>query len=85
MALRAVRVSVDDTQDLIADARDADSFLVTNRAAANSVYVGATGVTSATGYELKAGETLEIDLEGEDKAYAICAGGLTATLHVLKV
>lgn len=85
MALRSARVSVDETADLVADARDADSFLITNRAVANSVYIGKSDVASTTGYELKAGESLEIDLDGEDKAYAICASGLTATVHVLKV
>jgi hypothetical protein len=84
--IRAARIAVDDDPQVeIASARDADSFLITNRDAANSVYVGATGVTSAAGYELKAGESIELDLDGEDKAYAICSTGQSATLHVLKV
>jgi hypothetical protein len=82
--IRAARVTVDQTVDLVASARDASSHLITNRNATNSVYLGGSNVTDTTGYELKAGESREVYLSGEDQLYAICAAGLSAVLHILK-
>lgn len=57
------------------------SVLVTNRHASASVDVGDSGVTVGGGYELKAGESVTIDLEAtsgqhaNEGAFAIAASG----------
>lgn len=57
-----------------------------NRDAANSVYLGGANVTAAAGanpgYELKAGESIEVDA-AIDSVYGICAAGLTARVDIL--
>lgn len=59
------------------------SILVTNRHATVSVYLGPSIVTS-TGYELKAGESVSVDLNPGETLYAIAASG-SVSVHVLEV
>ncbi len=59
------------------------SILATNRHATVSVYLGPSGVDS-TGYEIKAGESVSIDLYPGESIYAVAASG-TVTVHVLEV
>lgn len=84
MPFRGVRVAVADVRSVVATARDAEYFILTNRDATDSVYLGDVTVTAANGYELKPGESVEVQLDGEDSAYGICSGGLAASVHVLK-
>lgn len=68
---------------VLLDGRDATHFLIHNKHATVSVWLGESGVTAATGYELAAGETLECELTGKDKLYAK-SGGADVLVHVLK-
>lgn len=59
------------------------SMLVRNRGTA-AVYLGASDVTTATGFQLDAGEAVAVDLSTVDNGlYAIAASG-THTCHVLQ-
>lgn len=94
MAFTAVRVTVDSTRDEIARSTSEDfgsglrsvttSALVTNQDATNSVFLGGPAVTSTDGYELKAGKSIEVVLDGDDVLFGICAAAVTVVVHVLK-
>ncbi len=51
------------------------SGLVLYARAANSVsvFVGALGVTTSTGYELEAGKAVSLDIDDPSKIYVVCA------------
>lgn len=84
MAAKGTRVSVATTATKLnsaaGDGYAGQSLLVRNRGAA-SVFLGASDVTTATGYELLADESLALDLN--EDVYAICASG-TVACHVLE-
>lgn len=82
MAFGAYRVAVDSTRDSINAARAAGEYLVLN-AGAQSCYIGDVTVTDTTGFKLAAGGAVTLNLQGEERAYAICAAGESTTLHVL--
>lgn len=95
MALSAVRVTVGNAAPvMIAKASAIDygtgpssvttSVVVQNSDATNSVFLGGPAVTSADGFELKAGKTIEILLDGNDLLYGICAAAVTVVVHVLR-
>lgn len=95
MAFTAVRVTVDSAgPDEIARASSEDfgsglrsvrtSVLVTNQDATNSVYLGGPSVATTDGYELKAGKSIEVVLDGNDILYGICAATITVVLHLLR-
>ena len=89
MAAAASRITVDDTAGgtplATGDLGPSGArVVVTNRDATNSVDLGPTGLTSGAGYELKAGETVELVLAAGDELYAIAASAATAIVHVLK-
>lgn len=79
------RVPVDDNPAvLVVEGKEGSEALICNRDDTDSVYLGESGVTSATGYELAAGESMYVSIgSDDDDLYAICAPGLAATLHVL--
>lgn len=58
-----------------------ESVVVRNRHATASIYLGGSGVTTANGFEVLPGESVTLDLRGED-VYAI-AGVAGVTVHVL--
>lgn len=51
------------------------SLVVTNTDATNPVWLGPLGVTSGTGHKLPAGASMSIDLQWQDRLYAIATGG----------
>ena len=55
------------------------SITIRNLDAANTVYLGAASVTSATGFPLKPGESFTLD-RNDAAIYGICGSGLTATV-----
>jgi hypothetical protein len=55
---------------------------VRNTDASNPVYLGGSGVTSSTGFLLKAGESMTFNVVGDDSLYAI-ATGATVTVSIL--
>jgi predicted N-acetyltransferase YhbS len=77
MALGTKQVALSTTAAKIADARvEACTVKVKNKDASIVIYVGAIGVTSATGYPLAAGAevTLELSKNSAD-LYAVAASG----------
>jgi len=82
MAFESARVSVAQTAVLLVSGNDY-KFSVRNRGTA-AVYLGDATVTSATGYQLDAGEAVGLQVNPTDALYAIAATG-TQTVHVLKV
>ena len=58
--------------------------VVVKNAGTDSVFVGASDVTAAAGYELIANEIVSYSTVAVDTLYAICDTGGTATLHVLR-
>lgn len=87
MSVAASRVTVGDAATGLhtGDAGPSGTRLtVTNREATNSVALGPSGVTFAGGYELKAGETLQLALPAGDELYAVAGATLSARIDVLK-
>lgn len=86
MAVAAARVNVATSATRLdtaeSDSTAGRSVLVRNRGAA-AVNLGASGVTTATGYQLDAGETVAIDLDPGEQLHGICASG-TVACHVLQ-
>ncbi|MEX2621161.1 MAG: hypothetical protein WD250_13190 [Egibacteraceae bacterium] len=89
MAIEAERVTVTDTAVALNDGIDDHihgySVLVTNRAATTSIDLGPSGVTSGAGVELKAGESISLDLTGGDVIYAVAPALETPRVDVLRV
>jgi hypothetical protein len=56
--------------------------LISNRGAQSAFLDSATPVTSAVGFEVKAGEIFSITLYMSEAIFARCATGLTTTLGV---
>jgi hypothetical protein len=84
----AVRIDVTTTQvQVIASTTDhatSAGLLITNRGS-SAVYLGASGVTAATGYMLDAGQSLAVSEYDSvrDPLFAIAGSG-TQVLHVLR-
>lgn len=87
MAARGTRVNVATNPTRIGGAGNDSvagaALLIRNRGAA-SVFLGASDVTTATGFELLADESLPVDLNEGEALYGICAAG-TVACHVLEV
>lgn len=86
MAVKAARVSVAATATALAqtDTVAVSAILVRNRGTA-AVYLGASDVTTATGFQLDPGESATVEAGTYPLAlYGICASG-TVTCHVLQV
>ena len=87
MALSAARVSVT-TSATVLNAADTDgmqgqALLVRNKHASLSVDLGPAAVASGAGFELAAGEAVNVDLSTGELLYAI-APSSTVTVHVLR-
>lgn len=59
------------------------AILVKVPAGGQVVYIGGANVTTTTGYPLAAGETLSLDIEGDDVVYGIVAA-TTQAVNVLR-
>lgn len=66
------------------DSTSGAAVTLVNRHATVSTYIGAAGVTTGTGFELKAGESISVDLDAGEALYGIVTSG-TGTVHVLEV
>lgn len=73
-AVTATRVTVSTTATLIytAPPGSVGSVLVRNPSAV-SVYLGTVAITTATGFELPAGASVQINLYNQDRLYGIVA------------
>lgn len=69
---------------VLVDGIAGDSFLLRNKSATDSVDLGGSGVASGQGFELAAGESLEVAIPGSDQLYAVAAAGKTVPVHVLR-
>lgn len=87
MAIFVSRISVTDTQIQVNSAVDLANnagLAIRNRGTA-AVYLGPTGVTTATGYQLDPGETLSLSgYAGRDAIFAIAATPGPFVLHTLR-
>ena len=84
MAVSSTAVTVADTATLLATGGSSggDSVAVYNNGA-ETVFLGGSGVTTAAGYPLGAGEHVGIDLERGESLYGIVAAA-TEECRVLK-
>lgn len=87
MAVDAAQVSVGTTETELTGAQTdtvaGQSLVAINKGAA-SVFLGGTGVTTTTGFELAAGESVNVDVNQGEKLFGIVATG-TQTVHVLRI
>ncbi len=61
-------------------------FVTLKNTGANTCYIGPSGVTTATGFALASGATLEnIELKNNETLYGICASSESATIKALQV
>jgi hypothetical protein len=89
MAVRTAQVTVTTSATALQSAADSADSTPGNSVSlyntgATDAYVGGSGVTSSTGFLLKAGAVLSFDLGSADVPYGITASG-TTTVHVLSV
>ena len=77
----SAQVSVDGTAIIIVP--QSQVFQKVYLHATGTIWIGAAGVTSATGYKMDNGDKLEIELSADQDLYAIGNGGTTSTLFVL--
>lgn len=88
MAAQGARVSVGTTETELTGAQTdtiaGQSVVVKLPSAATaSVFLGGTGVTTTTGFELTAGSSISMDLGQGEQLFGIVATG-TQTVHVLR-
>jgi hypothetical protein len=60
------------------------TLVVRNPAAAQTIYLGGSGVTSALGFPLAGGETVTLSLGENDRVWGICATGESTTVRLLE-
>jgi hypothetical protein len=83
-AIVATRVTVATTATLLYTAATGGSnVLIRNPAGGASVYLGAAAVTTATGFELVAGDAVTLPLGPSDPVYGIVTTG-TVIVHVME-
>lgn len=62
---------------------DRKSAIIKNPAGGQSVFLGGSGVTTGTGYELESGDIVDVSLLHGDTIYGIVAA-TTQVVHVLR-
>lgn len=83
MAATATRITVSTTATLLATGDVAGtSILLRVPAGGVTVSLGESDVTTSSGFDLTAGETLSIDLDVDEELYGIVATG-TQSVHTL--
>jgi hypothetical protein len=81
VSLGAAVVTITTSPTLIATGLNGASWLYLHApAGGNTIFVGASGVTTATGYELHKGETATFWLAETDKLYGIVATSTQALM-----
>jgi hypothetical protein len=87
MAVTHQRVSVGTTATQLTldnDGKDGQTVNVQNPVGAVSVYLGGAGVTTTSyGYLLSAGADFSIQLDDDEKLYAVVASG-TQTVNIIR-
>ena len=81
------RVSVGTTATKLTndfDGRDGQTINVQNPSASTTVYLGGEGVTTTSyGYLLKAETSFSVELQDDEKLYAVVASG-TQTVNIIR-
>lgn len=87
IAISAEAVSIDDTAGgtLIATALGGRRTIMVKNKGNKPIYLGATGVTAAAGFEVAAGATISVDLGQNVDLYAIADTGQTVACRVLQL
>lgn len=87
MAVEGAQVSVGTTETELTgsqtDTIAGQSLVAINKGAA-SVFLGGTGVTTSTGFELAAGESVSLDVNQGEQLFGIVGSG-TQDVHVLRI
>jgi hypothetical protein len=84
MSVAAAQITVGTSATQL-QAREGDGHsLCLRNAGAVDVYLGASDVTTSTGFKLAAGETMALDLLAAEAVYGIVASG-SCIVHVLGV
>jgi hypothetical protein len=60
------------------------ALVIRNPAAAQTIYLGGSGVTAAAGFPLAGGETVTLHLGEKDVVYGICGSGESTTVRLLE-
>lgn len=85
-ALTVTRVTVATTPTLLYTAAPGGSTALIRNAGAASVYLGTSAVTTSTGFELAAGDSIRLPLgrvDGGDQVYGIVVTS-TVVVHVME-
>lgn len=82
-AITAARVTVATTATLIYTAATGGSTVLIRNAGSASVFLGPSGVTTAVGFELLAGDAVTLPVGPSDTVYGIVASG-TVVVHTLE-
>lgn len=87
IAISAEAVSIDDTAGgtLVATALGGRRTIMVKNKGNKPIYLGATGVTAAAGFEVAAGATISVDLGQNVDLYAIADTGQTVACRVLQL
>lgn len=82
MAVQADQVSVGTSATSLLTSGVAGARVLIRNAGAASVFLGASDVTTGTGFELATGETVELPVPSGSEVFGIVATG-SETVHVL--
>lgn len=86
MAVKASRVNVTSAATAVnssVPSTTGQKCMVRNRDLSASIFLGGANVTTATGFEVLAGEAVTVDLQPGDALFAIAATG-SIVCHVLE-
>lgn len=75
------QVSVTTTATLLVAANPHDQMVYLH-SSSGTIYIGASGVTSSTGYRMDNGDKLSVQLGDNEALYGICSSG-SATMGVM--
>lgn len=82
MSVQADQVTVGTSATSVIAAGVAGLRAVVRNAGSTSVFLGPAGVTTTTGYELAAGDSVEVPVNGGGEVFGVVATG-TEPVHVL--
>jgi len=81
-AVETIQVAVGTTATIIVQGVPSGTEIAIYNAGANEVYIGNSQVSSTIGFAVYPGTTVAFRLAGP--LYGVCAGGESATIHVMK-
>lgn len=84
MPFSSERLLVTDVPAIAADGMSGDSFLLRNASATDSIDLGGETVLTGAGFELSAGESVNVEIPGGDALFAVAAAGAEVRVDVLR-